>query len=127
MAERGMDDAIDQKQGESECAKHEIVHVHQRRQVDDAEKRPARNGLDTVLAAGEWRLHGDEVHQLGKREGDHGEVDAALTHCQDAVYESEKPAGGSARKQRKLGGNPPNLRGMRADVGRPAQEGCVPE
>jgi hypothetical protein len=58
--------------------------VMSERRSDDAEQVAARHRLNAVLAPGEGGLQGEEIHHLGKRQGDHGEIDPVPSDRQRA-------------------------------------------
>ncbi|MNQ28018.1 hypothetical protein D3C85_412870 [compost metagenome] len=101
-----VDGALDHREAEHEHRQHEVVHRQVARQVEQAEQVAARHALQTVLAAGERRLHEHEEHQLGQRQGDHREVDALAADRQEAEAQPEQPGGRRAGEDAQLGGQP---------------------
>jgi hypothetical protein len=61
-----MNDAPDEHEAGEEDERHQRVHGHRLGKVDHAEEASARDRLDAVLAAREFRLQGDEEDHLAR-------------------------------------------------------------
>src|SRR6478752_1216275 len=85
------------------------------------------NSLNAVLAVGERRLDGEEVHHLRQSEGDHGEIDA-LPADRERADDSAEPGGGHGpARDREFRREAPDLGGVSADIARPTEEQGVAE
>ena len=123
LAERRMDDAVDEQEAGDEDRQHDVVHAPD--VVDrssSAEELAARHRLDAVLAAGERRLQAEEVHHLRQRQRDHREVDALAADRQQPGDDAQQRRGRRAQQDRELRRQAPDLRGVRADVAGHAEE-----
>src|SRR5208282_730840 len=76
LAERRVDDPVDQQQTGEHDDQNEQVHCHFAIEIENPEQAAAWHSLDAVLAAGEFRLQGEEKHHLRERQRDHCEIDA---------------------------------------------------
>ncbi|MNT87604.1 hypothetical protein D3C72_2280400 [compost metagenome] len=70
-----MDGALDDGETEQEHGQDEVIQGQVVVQVEQAEQLTTGHTVQPILATGERCLHIDEEHQLGQRQGDHGEVD----------------------------------------------------
>ena len=76
---------------------------------------------------GERRLDAEEIDHLRQRDRDHREVDALAADRERAGDQPEHGRAGDAGEDRQLGIEPPDLRRVRADIARHAQEHRVAE
>src|SRR5205085_5192257 len=126
-AERRLDDALHQPQGQKKDRRHEHVVVQRVAQVD-AEKRRWRDAGHAVLAAGDARpLVGDEIEELVQREGQHDEVKARALDAQVAHQEGRHGADADAYAERGENADAVILEQVSRDIGGGAEEGRLAE
>src|SRR6185503_10914932 len=122
LAEGRVDHAVDEQEPAEEHGEHGVVHRPDVGEIDEAEEPAARHGLDAVLAAGEGHLQIEEEDHLRQREGDHREVDAEAPDREQAADDGQEESACGAEHDGELGGEPPDLGGMRSGVPRGAEE-----
>ena len=121
LAERRIDDPVDQKQRRQHDDEDEHIHVHLMAEIDQAEQPPARHRLDAVLAAGEFHPQRHEIHHLRQRQRDHGEIDALAADGDDAGDDAKARGGRRAGQDRQLRRQAPGLGGIGCEIARPAE------
>ena len=92
LAERRIDDAIDQEERGEHDDEHERVHRHFVVESENAEQFSARHVLDAVLAAGELHPQRHQIHHLRQRQRDHGEINALAANGDGAADKTESAA-----------------------------------
>ncbi len=127
LPERRMDRAVDDQEADREDRQNDVVEVDVAGRVDHAEQRPARNGLDAVLATGELRLHAEEEHHLRQGQRHHGEVDALPADGEKPRHEPHEGRARCAREDPEFGSPAHHLYRVARDVGGKAEEHGVPE
>ena len=127
LPERRVDGPVDQEEPAEEDRQHHEVERHRLAQIEEAEERAPRHGLDPILAMGERRLEAEEVDHLGERQRDHREIDALAPDREPAHDQSQRPRRGRPAQDGQLRRPSPHLGGMGRHVPRRAEERRVPE
>ena len=113
---------------EQEDRQHDVIEHAVVLGRDQAEQqRLAGDALQAVLAAGERRLHAEEVDHLGEGERDHGEVDALAADRQRSRHQAQRRRAQHAGQQAELGRQVEGLHDIAVEVARHAEEHGVAE
>ena len=122
-----MHGTVDEEKGADEDRQHDVVEHPDIVQVEHGKKLSPRHRLNAVFAVSERRLQTEEVHHLREREGDHGEVDALATDRQQTRDQPQQRRRRGPERDRGLGWQAPDFRGVRAHIARHAEEHRVAE
>src|SRR5690606_34813305 len=102
LTEGRVDGAVDYEKPNRKNDEHYVVEGEVVADVEEAEHRPPRHSLNTVLTSRERRLQAEEVHHLRQRQRHHGEVDALPANSDGPGHYAHQHGHSRAREDAKL-------------------------
>ena len=120
-----MDDSVDKQKAGQKHHEDEDIHGCLLAEIEHAEEKAARDGLNAVLATGERRFDREEIHHLRQRQRDHREIDALAADGEGAGDEPEPGSECGADQNGEFRRQVPRFGCVGAHIGGPSEIQCV--